>query len=363
MKYKPLILLAIGLAIMAVMLNFIGIDKVLNALKGANPLFILLAIAMQVFTYYLYALRWNIVNKTANIYISLKNVFPMILVGLAINNITPSGRVGGEPVRAYILAKETDTPYEEAFATAVGDRALDTFPFIFLAIITIIATIVYFSLSLAILILLIVAVLGITAALGLLIYISVNKKAGEKITKWIIKIVRFFYKKIDPEELEKKVFKAILGFQKTMKSMIHDKKILYYALPLSFFIWGTEIFRVFLVFLAFGVPLNPINIGIVFILATLIGMIPLLPGGLGLIDGAMMGFYTLVGIPPAISAAATVVERLISFWMTSIIGFIILPFYGSSVVDKISSTSVSEEETAKEIIEELDYIEERDEKK
>ena len=359
MKYKTLIFLAVGLAIMGVMLYFIGIEEVIDTLKIADFRFILLAIVIQFFTYYLFALRWNIVNKSANINTNIKNLLPMVLVGLAINNITPSGRGGGEPVRAYILAKETDNPSEEAFATVIADRALDTFPFILLAVITIIAMILYFSLSLVVLIILIASVVGITAALGLLIYMSINKKAGEKITKWIIKIIKFFYKKIDPEELEEKVIKAISGFQKTMKLMLYDKKMLYYALPLSFFIWMSEIFRVFLVFLAFGSTVDPILIGQVFIVASLIGMIPLLPGGLGAVDGVMILFYSSAGINPSISAAATVIERLISFWMTTMIGFIILPHYGSSVLDKITNNGVSEEETVKEIIDELDYIDEK----
>lgn len=286
----------------------------------------------------------------------------MVLTGLAVNNITPSGRGGGEPVRAYILAKKTDNPSEEAFATVIADRALDTFPFLLLTVLTIVSMILYFSLSQLVLIILILSVVGITIALILLIYMSVNQEAGKKITKWFVKIIKFFYRKIDPEVLEQKVIKAISGFQKTMKLMLKYKKILYHALPVSFLIWFTEILRVFLVFLAFGATADPILIGEVFIVASLIGMVPLLPGGFGVVDGVMILFYSSAGISPSISAAATVIECLISFWMTTMIGLAILPHYGSSVFDKISSTSVIEEETAKEIIEELDYLEDLDKK-
>ncbi len=68
----------------------------------------------------------------------------MLMVGLAVNNITPSARGGGEPVRAYMLSKYTKTPMENAFATVIADRGLDTFPFVVLAILTIIFT---FSIS------------------------------------------------------------------------------------------------------------------------------------------------------------------------------------------------------------------------
>ena len=51
---KVLIFLFIGLAIMGVMLYFIGIDEVIEALKLSNLWLVLLAIVIQIFTYFLY---------------------------------------------------------------------------------------------------------------------------------------------------------------------------------------------------------------------------------------------------------------------------------------------------------------------
>jgi uncharacterized protein (TIRG00374 family) len=77
-------------------------------------------------------------------------------------------------------------------------------------------------------------------------------------------------------------------------------------------------------------------IGVVFVISTLIGMIPLLPGGLGAVDGMMILLYSYAGIPPSVSAAATIVERLISFWMTTILGVAVLPYFGADAVEKLS---------------------------
>ena len=138
MDKKTLFFMGISILILVVMLYFVGLDQVISALKMAKLELIGIAIAMQVFTYYLYTLRWKILNGVANINSGIKELLPMVLVGLAVNNITPSGRGGGEPVRAYILAKEKNYPMEETFATVVADRALDTFPFVILAVLTII---------------------------------------------------------------------------------------------------------------------------------------------------------------------------------------------------------------------------------
>lgn len=346
MDKKSLFFLGISFLILIVMLWFIGIDQVISALKFAKMEYVAVAIAMQVFTYYLYTLRWQILNKLVDINAGIKKLLPMIMVGLAVNNITPSGRGGGEPVRAYLLSREEGYLMEETFATVVADRALDTFPFVVLAVITIIGMTFYFDLDLWLLVIMILAVIAIIAILILLIYMSVNPSFGKRVDGWIIGLVRRFYKK-NSSELEDKIHTVIAGFQDTMKLVISNKNVLYYALPLSFIIWIFEILRVYFVFLAFGANISPVIIGEVFIVASLVGMIPLLPGGLGAVDSIMIIFYSAAGITTSVSAAATVIERLISFWMTTIIGLVILPYYGSSVLDKISLGSSDE-------IEELD---------
>ncbi|KZX11671.1 UPF0104 family protein [Methanobrevibacter curvatus] len=342
MKYKNLIFLGIGILILAVMIYFIGFEEILNALKLADPLYIILAILVQIITYYLFALRWKIINKIAHINISIRNLIPMVLIGMAINNITPSGRGGGEPIKAYLLSKETEKSFESTFATVIADRALDSIPFLVLAIMTIILMVISFKISQWIIVLLIAGVVIVTIAFILLIYMSLNKKIAEKVIKFILRIIRIFYKK-DKGILEKKITDAIEGFQKTMNLMLKDKDVRYIALPLSFVIWISEIIRVYLIFLAFGSVASPIIIAEVFIVSTLVGMIPLLPGGLGVVDGMMILLFSAGGISPQISAVATVIERLISFWMTTIIGLILLPYYGYSITEKLSTSSDYEE--------------------
>lgn len=342
MDRKTIFFLGISILILAIMLWFVGIDQVIEALKDANLVIIGLAVLTQIFTYFLYSLRWQILNKLVDMDVSIKKLIPIVLVGLAVNNITPSGRGGGEPVRAYVLAKEENYKMEDTFATVVADRALDTFPFVVLAALTIAAMALYFDFDLWLLIVMVVAVIVIVAILIMLIYMCINPGFGKRVEGWIIGLVRRFYKK-NSEELEQNIHNAIFGFQETMKLLISNKKVLYYTIPLSFIIWIFEIIRVYLVFLAFGANVNLIVIGEVFIVASLVGMIPLLPGGLGAVDGMMIIFYSAAGIPSSISAAATVIERLISFWMTTIVGLIILPYYGSSVLDKISFDSSDKE--------------------
>ena len=348
---KVFVFLFFGLAIMIAMLYFIGIDEVIRALELSNLWFVLLAIVLQIFTYFLYTWRWSIINKTADMNLGIRKLIPMVLVSLAVNNITPSGRGGGEPVRAYLLAKEGHYKFEDTFATVIADRALDTFPFVILAILTIIGIIISFSLDITLIAFLVICVGAITAAVILLLYVCINEVFGVKLTSWIIRIVRKFYKNFN-EDTEKRIVDAVIAFQARMNALLREKDILYYALPLSFIIWIFEILRVYVVFLAFGANVSPVLIGEVFILASFVGMIPLLPGGLGAVDGIMILFYASAGITASISAAATVVERLISFWMTTFIGLIFLLKYGTNILDRSFELAETEKANDEDISEE-----------
>ena len=348
MDKKSFIFLGISVLILLVMLYFVGIDNVIDALKVANLYIIALAILTQVITYFLYTLRWQILVKLADMDVSIAKLLPMVLVGLAVNNITPSGRGGGEPVRAYLLSKDNNEySFDETFATVVADRALDTFPFVVLAAITIASMVFFFDFDLWLIVVMVLAVIAIVVILIVLIYMCINPDFGKRVEGWIIGLVRRFYKK-NSEDFENQIHNSIFGFQNTMKILISNKKGLVYTLSLSFIIWVSEIVRVYLVFLAFGANVNIIVIGEVFIVACLVGMIPLLPGGLGAVDGIMIIFYSAAGVPPSVSAAATVIERLISFWMATIIGMVILPLYGASAISKISSSSNDEIEESLE---------------
>lgn len=354
MDKKTIALLGLSVLILLAILYFVGIDKVIEALKMANLHLIALAIGVQVFTYFLYTIRWKVLNNVVGIDVGFKKLLPMVLVGLAVNNITPSGRGGGEPVRAFLLYKEDEKyTFDETFAAVVADRALDTFPFVVLAAVTISSMALFFDFDTGLLIVMVISVIVILALLFALIYMCINLNFGNRVEGWIIGIVRRFSKK-DTESLENSIHSSIVGFQHTMRVLMTNKKGLAYGLILSFLIWIFEILRVYIVFLAFGANVNPIIVGEVFIVACLVGMIPLLPGGLGSIDLLMIALYSAAGVPRSVSAAATIIERLISFWMATLIGMVILPYYGSSVLDKISFSGFPEE------IEEVNEIESND---
>ena len=56
--------------------------------------------------------------------------------------------------------------------------------------------------------------------------------------------------------------------------------------------------------------------------AMLLGMIPLTPGGLGFVEAGLTGVLALAGVPAAVAISATLLYRLVSFWLPIPIGLI-----------------------------------------
>lgn len=75
---------------------------------------------------------------------------------------------------------------KDTFATVVADRLLDTFPFIILAIITIIATVMYFEFPDWFEWVLVLAVIAIIAILVILIYMCINESFAVRVENFIV---------------------------------------------------------------------------------------------------------------------------------------------------------------------------------
>lgn len=338
MDYKKVgALLAVGIIFLILMVLIVGPDQIFNALKTANIYYVILAVIIQFVIIWLWNTRWSIICKSLDIPHSQLPLFAMTIIGLAINDLTPSGRSGGEPVRAFLLSKSSSVEFKETFATVMADKLCDTFPFMVLAIFAISYIMFYLHLSTALFSLLLITLVAFILALVFIIFICINESFGIKTIQWVFRQLRRFTSR-DLDKYEDKATTSLIGFQSSLLYLMNDYKLLVKATAISFVVWFLELLRVYVVFLAFGVHVSLGMIASVFLVSSLIGIIPILPGGLGSIDGVMILLYSLAGVSASVSTAATLVERMISLWMVIVIGVILLPFFGTTALEYIDGS-------------------------
>jgi uncharacterized protein (TIRG00374 family) len=66
----------------------------------------------------------------------------------------------------------------------------------------------------------------------------------------------------------------------------------------------------------------------------IVGLVPLLPGGLVLVEGSLISIFVLFGVPPNVAMAATLIERGIVFVLSSIVGAAVFSYLGVKMAAK-----------------------------
>jgi len=325
MKLSKLIALTIvlGLVVFFVISFLAGFDKIFQVLSQADYWFILVAIGFQTLSIVTIFFRWDLVVKHCRLKISDSRLFMITLAGIAFSHLMPSSRMGGEPVRAYFLRNETKKSTSLCLSTIIVERIFDAVTFSIISLFVLISIFLYWNLPAWIIILLVVAFLIALSMLVIIVYISVNKKVGMRIVMWFFKrFQRFLSRWRTTAQWEKKLQKDVILFSESVAGMIKKRHLWAYGFGFSLLAWIFDIFRTYFIFVALGNNVSLLVIGGAIVIAALAGAIPISPGGLGLIEAAMVIVFTSAGIPITIAAMVTIIDRLISYWGLTFIGLI-----------------------------------------
>ena len=107
-----------------------------------------------------------------------------------------------------------------------------------------------------------------------------------------------------------------------MDKFLKTKKLWINCSIYTILVWVFDIIRMYLIFLGLGLEVSPAMLLIVLVLSGLAGGIPLFPGGIAVTESTMILVYSAFSIPLAIAGIATILDRLVYFWLYTFIGLI-----------------------------------------
>ena len=331
---RVLVLFTVGITVLILLFRYVGGEETINLLKNVKFSYLVTGFFIEMILFVLWGYRWKILLEAAKEKISIKNLYLSLFIGILFNNVTPSSKSGGEPVRAYVLAKMEDITSERAFATITTDRIFDSFPYVFLSLFSIIYLFFFKHIPLWVEYVLIIALLFSVFLLAITIYLCINPRATKRLILGAINFFGRFFPKI--KRYREKAEEMIMIFNKTILEIGRNKIALIKAMTISFFMLFCSFFRVYFVFLSVGYRVDMIVPVIVTIIAILVSIIPLLPGGLGTTEGVMLLIFSIFGVSAAVSASVTILDRFFSYWLGIFIGSACF-FYSSRVTKKSSN--------------------------
>ncbi len=113
--------------------------------------------------------------------------------------------------------------------------------------------------------------------------------------------------------------KALVGGTAEAVELVRSRNLLVIAGALGYWAWDNAVLWATFQAFDYSPPITVILMG--YLIGQLGGLLPL-PGGLGGIDGGLIGTLIVYGVPAAATAAAVLTYRVILFWLPLLLGAI-----------------------------------------
>lgn len=315
---------------------FVDIPEMINELGNANLSIYSLAACALVFDTLLFTLSWYYLLLPLSVRISLKKIFMYVWIGVFADLLIPAESVSGEVAKAYLLSKEPNVNPGKVIASLVSQRMLGTTTTtltLFLGFLGLLA--LNFPMSDLVLQILVAMAIITALASALLVTICVKERWTERLVNVVMRFVeRVSRGRFKLENYQTRIVDALRAFHGSLR--VYGSKPRTLLPPICFHIlaWISSISIVFLVFLSLGylkpnLPILFLQVVVVYTLLIAVKSIPIgVPAEVGLPDIFMTTMFILFGIPPDISAAATVLTRILTLWLRFFIGFAAVQWLG-----------------------------------
>lgn len=312
-----------SLAVMGLLLGYVGLEKIGAALSTASPRLLGLVALFGLGQIAAWGFSLRTVLDSLDVPVSRRKGVALYATAMFANNVTPFGQAGGEPVTAYVINSVTDTRYESALAAIATVDAAHVFTSVSIAVLGGLLSVTVFSPNRK-LTLVILAVLGVAALVavagGLLLRYrrSIAEGLEAPVQRAIARLVAAL-----PESLSSMLRRARRGFAafvEDLSRVADSRTALVLALAYSSAGWLFEVGALGTALWGLGGPVPVATLLVVVPVGKLAGFMPL-PGGFGSIEATVVAL--LVATTPAssgVATAAVLLHRAATYWLPTILG-------------------------------------------
>jgi uncharacterized protein (TIRG00374 family) len=284
-----------------ILLSLISDLEALETALVGFPLGLLVPIALlSLGNYFLRYVKWHWYLKLLGHRINRFPNFLVFLCGFALT-VTP-GKVG-EFVKTYIVKERFRVPYTASTAALLMERFTDVAAIVLLSCLGLFLRFLHWS----------VAVVSILTMLAFLMLLRNRSFVG-----WFInhtERIRFLRRFSDP----------LRTFYEEGWTLL-EMGVFIQALGLSLVAWFLEGLGYTLVAWGLGSPISLMEGVFIYSVALLGGALTLFLGGLGATEGGMVGLGIVFGMSRSTSAASTIIIRVMTLWLSVLIGCCVFLF-------------------------------------
>ena len=310
-----------GIIALYLIFKVIPFNEVLNTFKSANPLTLLGFLCVSFGLMAVLSWKWKVVLRSQNVIIPFKHLFAYRLIGYGVSYLTPSAKLGGEPVRAALLTRH-DMKFSEALSSVVIDKTIEVASsaiFFFIGVM-----IVFFRFALLGQIE-VTMILFAIIFLALMVFMYQRMSSGKGFIASFCKLLRLHKVKkwaLSEKKLEEFESRIIKFFQE-------DKKDFLLAFFACFMSWVFMFFEYKFAALILGYNLSFVAI---FLIISFVGaafIVPV-PMAIGSLEASQVAVFTMLGLKSAAGVALAFIIRIRDL-LWSITGLLLLSYYGLKI--------------------------------
>lgn len=294
-------------------------------MASLNYWILLLMIPAQLFVFFALAKMFYHFFAAVGSKVSIKTLFRTVLELNFVNHIFPSGGVSGFSYMTLRL-KPVGISTAKTTLAQLARFGLTLLGFIVLML----AALVMLSVEDRTNTLVVLVVSAITFTIlfstGILIFVISNERriAGfsRGLAKSLNKILQIFRPR-HPEIIKLgNVETTFLELHRDYVLIKNDFGKMRWVVVWAMLLNIAELSLLFVVFLAHGEWVNPGALIVAFVIANIVGLIAILPGGLGVYEPLMTAVLISSGVPAVLALSATLVYRVISLLLSLLFGYI-----------------------------------------
>ncbi|MFC1927720.1 flippase-like domain-containing protein [Chloroflexota bacterium] len=304
--------------------------QMFEAIRNADYLLIGSAIATYFISVAIWAGRWQTALSFIDSKISFGSRYLILCATVFLNNISPGARVGGDPFgRLYMLHKLENTSYSSGMASLIGEFALT--PLVVVSFLMAGLFLQFWKGSLHLSLILMAAwVLAVLGTVYIPRFFFRKRIALMGISNIIGRVLGWFGKRNDVQA----TVEGIEAFYSSTYTIMDKWQKVLPIGAWTLITGALDVLRFYAIFLALGYHPTLSTLLVASSLPIIVGLIPLLPGGLVLVEGSLISILVLFGVPPNVAMAATVIDRGIMFVMASIVGAGVFSYLGVKMAAK-----------------------------
>ena len=269
---KKLILLiklvVTGLA-MWLVLNQVDLKELAQTMLSANPVYLLLSLLVFVISKIFSAIRLQYFFKEIGLHLSTRYNFRLYLIGMFHNLYLPGG-VGGDGYKVYLLNKESKKPVKKLISAVFFDRISGLVALFFLALL-----------------------LSLISSIRLIF-------AKYELLVWILFVL---------------AYPVYFVLSKWLFPKYH--KSLFTTTGFSFITQGLQLICTFFLLLSLGVEEDILAYQALFMLASILTVVPITFGGIGIREMVFIASYQVLGMDRDIGVSFS----LLFFVITALVSF------------------------------------------